>query len=45
MLFYEDDPKPVLPTVPPPVISSTKLLSEEQADVCNLCDAGKLSKE
>ncbi|KAF0883202.1 ENTH domain-containing protein 1 [Crocuta crocuta] len=39
MLFYEDDPKPVLPTVPPPVISSTKLLSEEQADVCNLCDA------
>ncbi|XP_047721362.1 ENTH domain-containing protein 1 isoform X3 [Prionailurus viverrinus] len=39
MLFYEDDPKPVLPTLPPPITSSTKWLSEEQADVCHLCDA------
>ncbi|XP_053750672.1 ENTH domain-containing protein 1 isoform X2 [Panthera pardus] len=39
MLFYEDDPKPVLPTIPPPITSSTKWLSEEQADVCHLCDA------
>uniref|UniRef100_A0A673UBY7 ENTH domain containing 1 n=1 Tax=Suricata suricatta TaxID=37032 RepID=A0A673UBY7_SURSU len=39
MLFYEDDPKPVLPTIPPSVISSTKWLSAEQADICNLCDA------
>ncbi|XP_044918334.1 ENTH domain-containing protein 1 isoform X4 [Felis catus] len=39
MLFYEDDPKPVLPTLPPSITSSTKWLSEEQADVCHLCDA------
>ncbi|XP_045321859.1 ENTH domain-containing protein 1 isoform X3 [Leopardus geoffroyi] len=39
MLFYEDDPNPVLPTIPPPITSSTKWLSEEQADVCHLCDA------
>ncbi|XP_058597198.1 ENTH domain-containing protein 1 isoform X2 [Neofelis nebulosa] len=39
MLFYEDDPKPVLSTIPPPITSSTKWLSEEQADVCHLCGA------
>lgn len=44
MLFYEDDPKPLLPTVPPSIISSTKWLSEGPADVCNLWDAGKLVK-
>lgn len=44
MLFYEDDPKPLLPTIPPSIISSTKWLSEGPADVCNLWDAGKLVK-
>ncbi|XP_045866781.1 ENTH domain-containing protein 1 [Meles meles] len=39
MLFYEDDPKPLLPTIPPSIISSTKWLSEGPADVCNLWDA------
>ncbi|XP_036313717.1 ENTH domain-containing protein 1 [Pipistrellus kuhlii] len=41
MLFYEDDPKPVLPTVPPTVtsISSTTWLSEGQAEDCNLWNA------
>ncbi|XP_007102391.2 ENTH domain-containing protein 1 [Physeter macrocephalus] len=39
MLFYEDDPKPVLPTIPTSIISSTTWLSEGQRDVCNLWDA------
>ncbi|XP_022374556.1 ENTH domain-containing protein 1 [Enhydra lutris kenyoni] len=39
MLFYEDEPKPLLPTIPPSIISSTKWLSEGPADVCNLWDA------
>ncbi|KAM9073624.1 LOW QUALITY PROTEIN: ENTH domain-containing protein 1 [Megaptera novaeangliae] len=39
MLFYEDDPKPVLPTIPASIISSTTWLSEGQTDVCNLWDA------
>ncbi|XP_073738850.1 ENTH domain-containing protein 1 isoform X2 [Callorhinus ursinus] len=39
MLFCEDDPKPLLPTIPPSIISSTKWLSEGLADVCNLWDA------
>ncbi|XP_068417973.1 ENTH domain-containing protein 1 [Eschrichtius robustus] len=39
MLFYEDDPKPVLPTIPTSIISSTTWLSEGQTDVCNLWDA------
>ncbi|XP_038406426.1 ENTH domain-containing protein 1 isoform X1 [Canis lupus familiaris] len=38
MLFYEDDPKPLLPTVPPSIISST-ISSEGPADICNLWDA------
>uniref|UniRef100_A0A8C0D1F9 ENTH domain containing 1 n=1 Tax=Balaenoptera musculus TaxID=9771 RepID=A0A8C0D1F9_BALMU len=38
MLFYEDDPKPVLPTIPTSIISSTTWLSEAK-DVCNLWDA------
>ncbi|CAK7296879.1 ENTH domain-containing protein 1 [Vulpes lagopus] len=38
MLFYEDDPKPLLPTVPPSIISST-ISSEGPAEVCNLWDA------
>ncbi|XP_057342329.1 ENTH domain-containing protein 1 [Manis pentadactyla] len=38
MLFYED-PKLLLPTTPPPIISSATWLSGGQADVCNLCDA------
>lgn len=45
MLFYEDDPKPPLLTIPPSIISSTRWLSEGPADVCNLWDAGKLVKE
>ncbi|KAM5251224.1 ENTH domain-containing protein 1 [Hipposideros larvatus] len=39
MLFYEDDPKPLLPATPPAIISSTAWLSEGQAGVCNLWDA------
>ncbi|EFB26752.1 hypothetical protein PANDA_002538, partial [Ailuropoda melanoleuca] len=39
MLFYEDDPKPPLLTIPPSIISSTRWLSEGPADVCNLWDA------
>uniref|UniRef100_A0A8C6BUE9 ENTH domain containing 1 n=1 Tax=Monodon monoceros TaxID=40151 RepID=A0A8C6BUE9_MONMO len=38
MLFYEDDPKPVLPTIPTSIISSTTWLSEAK-DVCDLWDA------
>ncbi|XP_045691034.1 ENTH domain-containing protein 1 [Phyllostomus hastatus] len=38
MLFYEDDPKPPLLTVPPATASSTTWLSEGQAEVCNLWD-------
>ncbi|XP_058937052.1 ENTH domain-containing protein 1 [Kogia breviceps] len=39
MLFCEDDPKPVLPTVSTSIISSPTWLSEGQTDVCNLWDA------
>ncbi|XP_059969933.1 ENTH domain-containing protein 1 [Mesoplodon densirostris] len=39
MLFNEDDPKPVLPTVPTSIISSTTWSSEGQTDVYNLWDA------
>lgn len=45
MLFYEDDPKPLLPAAPPAIISSITWLSEGQADVCNLWNAGKLVKD
>uniref|UniRef100_F1SRA0 ENTH domain containing 1 n=1 Tax=Sus scrofa TaxID=9823 RepID=F1SRA0_PIG len=38
MLFCEDDPKPVLPTIPA-ITSSTAWLSEGQTDGCNLWDA------
>ncbi|XP_019590000.2 ENTH domain-containing protein 1 [Rhinolophus sinicus] len=39
MLFYEDDPKPLLPAAAPAIISSITWLSEGQADVCNLWNA------
>ncbi|XP_004676496.1 PREDICTED: ENTH domain-containing protein 1 [Condylura cristata] len=39
IVFYEDEPKPLLLTVPPSIISSTTQLSEGEADVCNLWDA------
>ncbi|XP_066214582.1 ENTH domain-containing protein 1 [Saccopteryx leptura] len=39
ILFYDDDPQPLLPTIPPGLISSTTWLSEGQAEVCNLLDA------
>nr|XP_006207164.1 ENTH domain-containing protein 1 [Vicugna pacos] len=38
MLFYEDNPKPVLPAVRTSIISSTMWLSEGPTD-CNLSDA------
>ncbi|XP_069855691.1 ENTH domain-containing protein 1 isoform X2 [Dipodomys merriami] len=38
MLFYDEDPKPILPTVPPCIISSTTSLSEGEAEVCNIWD-------
>ncbi|KAM4883331.1 ENTH domain-containing protein 1 isoform 2-T3 [Thomomys bottae] len=39
MLFYDEDPKPVLPEVPPCIISSTIRLSEGEAEVGNLWDS------
>nr|KAF6494713.1 ENTH domain containing 1 [Rousettus aegyptiacus] len=39
MLFYEDDPEPLSPTIPPTIISSTVWLSEGQAGAGNLWDA------
>lgn len=42
MLFYEDDPEPLSPTIPPTIISSTVWLSEGQAGAGNLWDAGEL---
>lgn len=45
MLFYEDDPKPLLPTNPPAIISSPTWLSEGQAEDCNLWNIGTLVKE
>ncbi|CAI9165950.1 unnamed protein product [Rangifer tarandus platyrhynchus] len=38
MLFCEDDPKPVLPTIPTSIISSMAWLSAGQTDVYNLWD-------
>ncbi|XP_007939957.1 ENTH domain-containing protein 1 [Orycteropus afer afer] len=38
MLFYDDDPKPLLPTVPPPITSSMRWMSEGEAEVANLWD-------
>ncbi|XP_070264103.1 ENTH domain-containing protein 1 [Myotis yumanensis] len=43
MLFYEDDPKPLLPTIPPAIISSSTWLSEGQAEDCNLWNADAVS--
>ncbi|KAF6118495.1 ENTH domain containing 1 [Phyllostomus discolor] len=45
MLFYEDDPKPPLLTVPPAIASSTTWLSEGQAEVCNLWDTVSTTSE
>lgn len=45
MLFYEDDPEPLSPTIPPTIISSTVWLSEGQAGAGNPWDAGELVKE
>nr|XP_058165227.1 ENTH domain-containing protein 1 isoform X1 [Dasypus novemcinctus] len=39
MLFCDDDPKPLLPSIPPSIISSTTWLSEGEAEVCNLWGA------
>ncbi|XP_006776076.1 PREDICTED: ENTH domain-containing protein 1 [Myotis davidii] len=43
MLFYEDDPKPLLPTIPPAIISSSTWLSAGQAEDCNLWNADAVS--
>ncbi|XP_006098622.1 ENTH domain-containing protein 1 [Myotis lucifugus] len=43
MLFYEDDPKPLLPTISPAIISSSTWLSEGQAEDCNLWNADAVS--
>ncbi|XP_012656580.1 ENTH domain-containing protein 1 [Otolemur garnettii] len=42
ILFYDEDPKPLLPAIPPSVIPSATLLSEGGPDVCNLLDADTL---
>ncbi|KAM9230779.1 ENTH domain-containing protein 1 [Dugong dugon] len=39
MLFYDDDLKPLLPEIPPSIISSATWMSEGEAEVCNLWDA------
>ncbi|XP_046502537.1 ENTH domain-containing protein 1 isoform X4 [Equus quagga] len=43
MLFCEDDPQPLLPAIPPAILSPTTWLSEGQADVCHLWDADAVS--
>ncbi|XP_070309467.1 ENTH domain-containing protein 1 isoform X2 [Odocoileus virginianus] len=43
MLFCEDDPKPVLPTIPTSIISSMAWLSAGQTDVYNLWDTDAVS--
>ncbi|XP_062057860.1 ENTH domain-containing protein 1 [Lepus europaeus] len=40
MVFYDDDPKPLLPTVPPSVVSSSARFSAGAAEVCKLQDTG-----
>ncbi|XP_008572405.1 PREDICTED: ENTH domain-containing protein 1 [Galeopterus variegatus] len=45
MLFSDDDPKPLLPEVPPPISASTTWVSEGEAEVCNPSEAGKLVRE
>lgn len=45
MVFYDDDPKPLLPTVPPSVVSSSARFSAGAAEVCKLQDTGKSIKE
>ncbi|KAM6162608.1 ENTH domain-containing protein 1 [Erethizon dorsatum] len=39
ILFYDEDPKPPLPIIPPSIISPTTWLSDGEVEVCNLCDA------
>ncbi|XP_070362945.1 ENTH domain-containing protein 1 isoform X5 [Equus asinus] len=43
MLFCEDDPQPLLPAIPPAILSPTTWLSEGQADICHLWDADAVS--
>ncbi|XP_069347607.1 ENTH domain-containing protein 1 [Eulemur rufifrons] len=38
ILFYDDDPKPLLPTIPPSIIPSTTSSSEGETEVCILSD-------
>nr|XP_012597324.1 ENTH domain-containing protein 1 isoform X2 [Microcebus murinus] len=39
ILFYDDDPKPLLPTIPPSFIPTTTSLSEGETEVCIFSDA------
>uniref|UniRef100_A0A2K6GFY7 ENTH domain containing 1 n=1 Tax=Propithecus coquereli TaxID=379532 RepID=A0A2K6GFY7_PROCO len=39
MLFYDDDPKPLVPTIPPSFIPSITSSSEGETEVCILSDA------
>ncbi|XP_003419873.1 ENTH domain-containing protein 1 [Loxodonta africana] len=42
MLFYDDDPEPLLPAIPPSIVSSATWLSEGEPEVCNLWNAGAI---
>ncbi|KAM6214989.1 ENTH domain-containing protein 1 [Rhynchocyon petersi] len=42
LLLCDDDPAPLLPTIPPSVVSSTMWMSEGEEEVCNLWDADSL---
>ncbi|XP_075408735.1 ENTH domain-containing protein 1 [Tenrec ecaudatus] len=39
ILFYDDDPKPPLPTIPPSTVPSAARTSDVEAEVCNLWDS------
>ncbi|XP_063099763.1 ENTH domain-containing protein 1 isoform X1 [Cavia porcellus] len=39
ILFYDEDPKPSLPIIPPSVLSPTTWLSDGEVEASNLCDA------
>ncbi|XP_013367058.1 PREDICTED: ENTH domain-containing protein 1 isoform X2 [Chinchilla lanigera] len=45
IVFYDEDPKPSLPKIPPSVISPTTWLSDGEVEVSTLCDTVKPVKE
>ncbi|XP_063099766.1 ENTH domain-containing protein 1 isoform X5 [Cavia porcellus] len=45
ILFYDEDPKPSLPIIPPSVLSPTTWLSDGEVEASNLCDAVSTASE